>query len=153
MSMLKQKIREQLKVRPIILGMCALALGIVVIAPASAGTEAPTAFHWMALDDVSNRVVRPPDGFSSEHTGDQESDAPGSPAGDVPAGSGHGNGGHGNNGHGNNADGVDSSDPGQGGGGPNGQQDPSCSGSTCIDDENGGGGGNGTNGNGGRGRP
>lgn len=36
-----------------------------------------------------------------------------------------------NNGHGNNCDGVDSSNPGQGGGGPNGQPDPSGE----IDDE------------------
>jgi hypothetical protein len=41
-----------------------------------------------------------------------------------------------NNGHGNNADGVDSSNPGQGGGGPNGAVDPSGS----VDDEAGGGG-------------
>lgn len=46
---------------------------------------------------------------------------------------GHGNG---NNGHGNNGDGVDSSNPGQGHGGPNGQIDPSCDGAgNCTDDE------------------
>ena len=45
-----------------------------------------------------------------------------------------------NNGNGNNADGVDSSNPGQGGGGPNGAVDSSCDGSgTCVDDEAGGG--------------
>ena len=38
---------------------------------------------------------------------------------------------NGNNGHGNNADGVDSSNPGQGGGGPNGANDPSGN----VDDE------------------
>jgi hypothetical protein len=38
---------------------------------------------------------------------------------------------NGNNGHGNNADGVDSSNPGQGGGGPNGVNDPSGN----VDDE------------------
>jgi hypothetical protein len=36
-----------------------------------------------------------------------------------------------NNGHGNNEDGVDVSNPGQGGGGPNGQIDPSG----VVDDE------------------
>ena len=41
-----------------------------------------------------------------------------------------------NNGHGNNADGVDVSNPGQGGGGPNGMDDPSGT----VDDEAGGGG-------------
>jgi hypothetical protein len=46
-----------------------------------------------------------------------------------------------NNGHGNNDDGVDSSNPGKGGGGPNGSVDESCSGSgTCVDDEGHGGG-------------
>ncbi len=45
-----------------------------------------------------------------------------------------------NNGHGNNGDGVDSSNPGQGDGGPNGGTDESCDGSgECIDDENKGG--------------
>ena len=45
-----------------------------------------------------------------------------------------------NNGHGNNEDGVDSSNPGQGGGGPNGGVDASCDGSgDCVDDESGGG--------------
>ena len=143
MSTLKQKIRKQLEVRPIVIGMCALALGILIIAPVSADVEAPTAFHWIALDDVTNRVIHPPDGFSSEHTGSPSGDAPGLPAGDAPGGAGHDN-----NGHGNNTDGVDSSNPGQGGGGPNGQQDPSCSGSTCIDDENGGSGNHGNNGRG-----
>jgi hypothetical protein len=46
-----------------------------------------------------------------------------------------------NQGHGNNEDGVDSSNPGQGGGGPSGTTDASCDGSgECIDDESKGGG-------------
>jgi hypothetical protein len=53
------------------------------------------------------------------------------------AGDGAGDGaGSGNNGHGNNEDGVDSSNPGEGGGGPNGGVDPSGD----VDDEAGGGG-------------
>jgi len=41
-----------------------------------------------------------------------------------------------NNGHGNNEDGVDSSNPGGGSGGPNGETDQSCDGTgDCIDDE------------------
>jgi hypothetical protein len=41
-----------------------------------------------------------------------------------------------NNGHGNNADGVDSSNKGQGNGGPNGGTDESCpEGGVCVDDE------------------
>jgi hypothetical protein len=49
--------------------------------------------------------------------------------------------GNGNQGHGNNEDGVDSSNPGQGGGGPNGSVDESCSGDgSCVDDEGSGGG-------------
>jgi hypothetical protein len=46
--------------------------------------------------------------------------------------------GNGNNGHGNNDDGVDVSNPGQGSGGPNGEDDPSGD----VDDEGGNGGGN-----------
>ncbi|MFM7667356.1 MAG: beta strand repeat-containing protein, partial [Bacteroidota bacterium] len=46
------------------------------------------------------------------------------------SGSGNNNS-NGNNGHGNNTDGVDSSNPGQGGGGPNGVNDPSGN----VDDE------------------
>lgn len=46
-----------------------------------------------------------------------------------------------NHGHGNNADGVDSSNPSQGKGGPNGEADASCDGSgDCVDDESKGGG-------------
>ena len=51
-------------------------------------------------------------------------------------GDGDDGGGNGNNGHGNNDDGVDSSNPGQGGGGPNGATDPSGD----YDDEGTGGG-------------
>ena len=41
-----------------------------------------------------------------------------------------------NDGHGNNTDGVDSSNKGQGSGGPNGGVDESCDGTgDCIDDE------------------
>ena len=41
-----------------------------------------------------------------------------------------------NNGHGNNVDGVDSSNKGQGKGGPNGGVDASCpEGGVCVDDE------------------
>jgi len=44
-----------------------------------------------------------------------------------------------NNGHGNNEDGVDSSNKGQGSGGPNGGVDESCpegpEGGACVDDE------------------
>jgi hypothetical protein len=50
--------------------------------------------------------------------------------------------GSGNNGHGNNIDGIDSSNPSQGIGGPNGEDDPSGE----VDDE-GGGGNNSNNGN------
>jgi hypothetical protein len=46
-----------------------------------------------------------------------------------------------NNGHGNNIDGVDSSNQGQGKGGPNGTTDLSCQeGGPCVDDEGQGGG-------------
>lgn len=58
-------------------------------------------------------------------------------AADAPASAGTA---QGNHGHGNNADGVDSSNPGQGQGGPNGASDPSCGSGGCVDDEAGGGG-------------
>jgi hypothetical protein len=49
--------------------------------------------------------------------------------------------GAGNHGHGNNEDGVDSSNPGGGDGGPNGSVDASCDGDgACVDDESSGGG-------------
>ena len=48
-----------------------------------------------------------------------------------------------NAGHGNNEDGVDSSNKGKGNGGPNGAEDASCSGDTCVDDEMAKGGGKG----------
>jgi hypothetical protein len=47
-----------------------------------------------------------------------------------------------NNGHGNNEDGIDSSNPGQGDGGPSGGDDTGCdaNGENCVDDEASGGG-------------
>ncbi len=52
-----------------------------------------------------------------------------------------GDGGKDNQGHGNNDDGVDSSNPGQGDGGPGGSVDQSCDGNgECVDDESSGGG-------------
>jgi hypothetical protein len=75
----------------------------------------------------------------TERTTDVES------ASDVPVDFG----GQDNNGHGNNDDGVDSSNLGQGNGGPNGDTDASCDGSgTCVDDESSGGGASPSNGNG-----
>lgn len=78
-------------------------------------------------DDIRKQVsnVERPDGADA-------STPPAAPNG-SDAGDGNGNG---NNGHGNNADGVDSSNPGQGKGGPNGGVDPSGD----VDDEAGGGG-------------
>ncbi|MCB9194831.1 MAG: hypothetical protein H6600_09675 [Flavobacteriales bacterium] len=64
--------------------------------------------------------------------------------GDDDDNGGSGGNGNGNNGHGNNVDGVDSSNPGQGGGGPNGQTDPS--GNTDDEGGNGTGGGSSTSG-------
>lgn len=86
---------------------------------------------------------------NSGNTGDEGSGTnPGSGVNGTitsPGGEGEGEGeggnGNGNNGHGNNEDGVDSSNPGQGGGGPNGQTDPSGT----TDDEGGNGTGGGAN--------
>lgn len=76
--------------------------------------------------------------------GDGSGGEGGGSSGGSDSGSGDGDsdgGGKTNHGHGNNEDGVDSSNPGQGKGGPNGAEDPSCDGSgTCVDDESKGGG-------------
>lgn len=88
----------------------------------------------------------PPGSGSGDGTGDDDDEHSGGNDHDDDHGSGndhdddhgygndhdddHGNG-NGNNGHGNNQDGVDSSNPGQGQGGPNGQNDPSGG----VDDE------------------
>ena len=75
---------------------------------------------YILTDDLGNRV----NGSAPEQS-EWETD-PGSGTDD----------GADNNGHGNNADGVDSSNPGQGKGGPNGAVDESCTDPTnCVDDE------------------
>lgn len=76
----------------------------------------------------------PSDGVDDEIKGNQSSE---------DCDESNGNNGTGNNGHGNNDDGVDVSNPGQGNGGPNGEEDPSGE----IDDESGNG-NDGSNGNG-----
>jgi prepilin-type N-terminal cleavage/methylation domain-containing protein len=65
-------------------------------------------------------------GSSGDDDDDDDDDADDDKGKDKDKGNGNGN-----NGHGNNEDGVDSSNPGQGNGGPNGQTDPSGS----VDDE------------------
>jgi hypothetical protein len=82
-------------------------------------------------NDITNRTT----GVRSAESGvadEDEAETPASPSEDdavaSPAPENHG--------HGNNDDGVDSSNPGQGNGGPNGGVDESCDGSgACVDDE------------------
>ena len=153
MSNMKRRLREQLHVRPWVLGLCTAALGTFLLAPVFADRNVPQAVQYVALDDVGNRVVRNVESFPSAPT------PPAAPAGtesappaaDVPPPTGEpsGRSGDGNNGHGNNADGVDSSNPSQGHGGPNGRVDESCSGDgECVDDEVGGSADNGGDSNG-----
>lgn len=111
------KIRTQLTIRPHILAICALIIGVSFAAPVfGSGNDEPT-HAYVVMDDLHNRI---------------------SPAGavlieSVDDNDGNGNG---NNGHGNNIDGVDSSNSGAGHGGPNGGDDESCDGSgECVDDE------------------
>lgn len=113
-------------------------IAVTVTATTPDGTDSETVYVTCEGDDEGEGE---PGGTGTE----------GEPGGD-PGNGGHGtintNGegeggegnGNGNNGHGNNDDGVDVSNPGQGGGGPNGETDPSGN----DDDE----GGNGSNGGG-----
>ena len=97
--------------------------------------ERTTAVESASSESTSSST---PDGSGGSESGDSSGD------GGTQVASGHDN-----NGHGNNLDGVDSSNPSQGHGGPNGQTDLSCDGSgACVDDEAGGGSGNGNSGNG-----
>ena len=103
-------------------GAMAIIGGGVALADYMVGSGEPVVIS----DDVFDRTTQvvslagPAGGFAS---------LAGSPAGDDGSGQT-------NNGHGNNLDGVDSSNPGQGAGGPNGGVDASCTDpSTCVDDE------------------
>ncbi len=78
----------------------ALLIGLLT-APSAVADRSAGAFDVVVVSDDINKTVT-----TTARAGD--------------AGSGNGN-----NGHGNNLDGVDSSNPGQGGGGPNGGDDPS----------------------------
>jgi len=111
-------------------------LGVVLAAAVSLfgliqADASPFSTHILT-DDLGNQV----NGSVPEQS-DWESD-PGAGTDD-----GSDSAGKDNNGHGNNEDGVDSSNRGQGKGGPNGGVDESCDGTgDCVDDEikNGGGG-------------
>lgn len=100
---------------------------IAFTTPVFADTTADSLDFIIVSDDIRKEVteVARPSGDTSP------------PPASPNAGDGSGpDSGQSNNGHGNNADGVDSSNPGQGGGGPNGSVDPSGD----VDDEAGGGG-------------
>jgi len=130
-------------------------LGVVLVATVSlwglVEADASPFASYILSDDLGNMVR----GTAAEagdwenesnDSGGDSGDSDSSGGGDSGS-SGNGNG-HDNNGHGNNADGVDSSNPSQGHGGPNGEADESCpEGGVCVDDENGTSGSNG-NGNG-----
>ena len=105
-------------------------LGVVLAAAVSLwglveADASPFSSHILS-DDIANTV--------SGSAAEQSDWADGS---DTANGGGTTDGsGKDNNGHGNNDDGVDSSNKGQGKGGPNGGIDESClEGGTCVDDE------------------
>ena len=104
-------------------------LGVVLAAAVSLfgliQADASPFSSYILSDDLGNIVngTAPEASVSSDGSGSGDS-------------SGADSGGKDNNGHGNNADGVDSSNPSQGHGGPNGAADESCpEGGECIDDE------------------
>jgi len=96
---------------------------------------APSASEWK--DDSPGDIGS--DGNTTAGSNDNSNDGSGANSGggtDTTTTTDDTSGGKSNNGHGNNADGVDSSNPGQGKGGPNGTVDTSCpEGGTCVDDE------------------
>lgn len=104
------------------------AIGLIGLVNADASSFAMT----VVADDLSNAVRQDsnyvPPGKSGGSLGGVETSERGVPGSDVRVKD--------NNGHGNNIDGVDSSNKGQGKGGPNGGVDQSCDGSgNCVDDE------------------
>ncbi|HSN81576.1 MAG TPA: hypothetical protein VLS88_03275 [Polyangiales bacterium] len=117
-------------------------LGVVLAAAVSLWglieADASPFSSYVLTDDLSNSV----NGVAPEASNwDEGSSGSDSDSGSDGSGSSTDSGGKDNNGHGNNADGVDSSNPSQGKGGPNGAADESCPDpSNCVDDEVSGGG-------------
>ena len=121
------------------------AIGSLVVALATFGlpaagwadNQADNLEFIIVSDDIRKQVtnVERPSGSETSPAAPSGSGTTGS--GSSPSSSSSDSGsGKSNNGHGNNLDGVDSSNPGQGKGGPNGMVDPSGD----VDDEAGGGG-------------
>ena len=112
-------------------------LGVVLAAVVSLwglieADASPFSSHVLS-DDLSNQV----NGVAPEASA---SDGSSGSSADSGSGSSTDSGGKDNNGNGNNDDGVDSSNPGQGAGGPNGATDASCTDpNNCVDDETKGG--------------
>jgi len=118
-----------------------ISLGLAAVVSLFGLIEAnasPFSMFFLA-DDLGNRVTgTAPDASEWEVDGGGDSgDSGGGDSGaDSGGGDSAGDSGKSNNGHGNNEDGVDSSNPGQGNGGPNGAPDESCpEGGECVDDE------------------
>jgi hypothetical protein len=145
-------------VRALLLGIPLSVLAWAWSGPAAADRTVDSIEPVVISDDIMKQTTQvesatdsaPNADGGSGGGGEQEA---GSSGGSDPGASGGGgsessggdegsdDGGKTNHGHGNNEDGVDSSNPGQGVGGPNGAEDPSCSGDgPCVDDESHGGG-------------
>ena len=104
-------------------------LGVVLVAAVSlwglVEADASPFSSYILSDDIGNMVR----GSAAEADGSNDS-ANASSTGESASG------GVENDGHGNNTDGVDSSNRGQGQGGPTGAEDASCpEGGECVDDE------------------
>ena len=112
-----------------------LIVALFVVAPPAIADVAMNASQVIVIQDdiwkTTTEIERPGDA-GSPSGGDTAAAGADSGAGDGKS----------NNGHGNNEDGVDSSNPSNGEGGPNGEADASCpTPDSCVDDEAGGGSG------------
>jgi len=68
---LKQKILAQLKVHPALLAVAIIALGAVLLGPASADDDDGGAVQYIVYDDLSNSDYGTPETNGSDDDGDQ----------------------------------------------------------------------------------
>ena len=123
-------------------------LGVVLAAAVSLfgliQADASPFSSYILSDDLGNMVRGSAAEASEWDDGSGSEDSSGADSGGASSTGESASGGTENDGHGNNTDGVDSSNRGQGNGGPNGDVDESCDGTgECVDDEMSNGNGNG----------
>jgi len=115
-------------------------LGVVLAAAVSlwglVEADASPFSSYILSDDLGNMVRGSAAEASEWDDGSGSEDSSGADSGGASSTGESASGGTENDGHGNNTDGVDSSNKGQGQGGPNGGVDESCDGTgDCVDDE------------------